>query len=133
MFIASRTATTQGNGCIRYESGNNMFFINPAHTAPGVMWFDGNINLASGFGMTTYLASRNATVNGCVTSASSGEGRPEGNEITVKLRIDLSHGTGSYDPFSIPDMSVDSNADQGGGSTMIEALSPTTMLWVKYR
>ena len=52
------------NDCIRYNSGTNTFTVNPNQTAPGVMFFDGNINMGNGHSITTILASGNITTNG---------------------------------------------------------------------
>lgn len=52
------------NDCISYNSGTNTFTVNPNQTAPGVMFFDGNISLGNGHSITTILASGNITTNG---------------------------------------------------------------------
>ncbi len=52
------------NDCIRYNTGTNTFTVNPNQTAPGVMFFDGNISMGNGHSITTILASGNITTNG---------------------------------------------------------------------
>ena len=52
------------NDCIRYNAGTNTFTVNPNQTAPGVMFFDGNISMGNGHSITTILASGNITTDG---------------------------------------------------------------------
>ncbi len=52
------------NDCIRYNNGTNTFTVNPNQTAPGVMFFDGNLSLGNGHSITTILASGNITTSG---------------------------------------------------------------------
>ncbi len=52
------------NRCITYNHGNNTFTINPNVTAPGIMFFDGNVKLMNGHGMTTILASGDISTAG---------------------------------------------------------------------
>jgi len=52
------------NTCLRYEAGNDLFSFDSSLTAPGIMWVEGNLNLGSGLGITTYLASGDITTRG---------------------------------------------------------------------
>lgn len=52
------------NDCISYNTGTNTFTVNPNQTAPGVMFFDGNLTMGDGHSITTILASGNITTNG---------------------------------------------------------------------
>lgn len=62
------------NGCIQYNEVSNTFTMNPNTTAPGVMWFDGNLKLGNGFGVTTYLAAGNIETFGDFKSSSANFG-----------------------------------------------------------
>jgi len=55
---------TERTTCFRYEPGNNLFSFDSSLTAPGIMWVEGNLNLGSGLGITTYLASGDITTRG---------------------------------------------------------------------
>ena len=59
------------NGCITYSDHNNTFTVNPNITAPGIMWFDGNLTLGNGFGMTTYLSTGDIETNNSYQSNSA--------------------------------------------------------------
>ena len=52
------------SSCISYNPGTQTFTIRPADTAPGIFFFDGNVKLDSGHGMSTILASGNISTHG---------------------------------------------------------------------
>ena len=52
------------NRCISYNTGSKTFTLNPNQTAPGIIFFDGNVNLMNGHGVSTILASGHITTNG---------------------------------------------------------------------
>lgn len=52
------------NGCISYNTWTNSFNVNPNFTAPGIMFFDGDVELGNGAGVTTILASGNVKTYG---------------------------------------------------------------------
>lgn len=52
------------NTCISYSSSNNTFDVSPNQTAPGVMFFDGNVRLSNGHSITTILASGDISTAG---------------------------------------------------------------------
>ena len=54
--------TPWNDGCIKYNPGSKTFEIKPAQTAPGVIFFDGNLKLTNGHAVSTMLASGNITV-----------------------------------------------------------------------
>lgn len=53
-----------GNNCISYNNSTKTFSFAPNTTAPGVMFFDGNVLLKDGHSMTTILASGNIKTQG---------------------------------------------------------------------
>ena len=52
------------NDCITYNTGTNTFRIFPNTTAPGVIFFDGNLEVGNGHSMSTILASGNIKTSG---------------------------------------------------------------------
>ena len=52
------------NSCITYDDSSNTFRVNPNQTAPGVIFFDGNLELGNGHGISTILASGNIRTSG---------------------------------------------------------------------
>ena len=52
------------NGCIEYEKSTNTFTFVSVDSAPGIMFFDGNLHLQNGHGMSTFLVSGNITTGG---------------------------------------------------------------------
>jgi len=52
------------NNCISYDTSDQEFTLNPNETAPGIMWFDGDLHLLGGQGMTSYLATGDVTTRG---------------------------------------------------------------------
>ena len=59
------------NSCISYSAYNDTFSIIPSTTAPGVMFFDGNLSLGTGYPSTTFLASGNIETSGQFESESA--------------------------------------------------------------
>ncbi len=58
------TGFSTSNGCITYNTSTNTFTLNPGDTAPGMMFFNGNLVLDSGHSMTSIFASGNITTAG---------------------------------------------------------------------
>lgn len=56
------------NGCILYDTGTGTFTVSPNNTAPGVMFFKGNLKLQNGSGYTTYLVSGDISTLGSFES-----------------------------------------------------------------
>jgi len=52
------------NECIEYDEGTNTFTFIAVNSAPGVMFFDGNLHLENGHGMSTFFVSGNITTGG---------------------------------------------------------------------
>jgi len=52
------------NECIEYDEGTNTFTFIAVNSAPGVMFFDGNLHLENGHGMSTFIVSGNITTGG---------------------------------------------------------------------
>ena len=51
-------------GCITYNTGTDTFSIAPNTTVPGVILFDGSVELANGHGISTILAAGNIKTSG---------------------------------------------------------------------
>ena len=95
----------------------------------------GNISLGASTEVTGAVlagnlldTSGNTTVYGVVASSAAGESNANGNSLGSSTTIDLSRGTNTYDPSSIPDMSGTTTA----GVTTAPINSVSRMLWVKY-
>lgn len=59
-------------GCIDYVVSTDTFKMKPNISAPGIMWFDGNLDVGGAIGMTTYLATGNiSTRDSFITNASN--------------------------------------------------------------
>jgi len=52
------------NTCITYDVPTKTFKFDPTTTAPGAMWFDGNVTLRNGHGVTSILATGNISTEG---------------------------------------------------------------------
>lgn len=57
------------NGCISYDTSTGKFTLSPAQTAPGVMFFHGDLHLDSGHPITAILVSGNITNGGSFKSS----------------------------------------------------------------
>lgn len=52
------------NSCISYDPDTETWDVNGKSTAPGIMWFEGNVNLNNGHNYTTILATGDVTTGG---------------------------------------------------------------------
>jgi len=59
------------NSCIAYNTLSKKFTLNPNETAPGIMWFDGDLHLLGGQGMTSYLATGHITTRGAFKNSAA--------------------------------------------------------------
>ncbi|WP_322303169.1 hypothetical protein [Hydrogenophaga sp.] len=109
--------SSQYNGCFSYNAGTTKWTLNGQSMAPGVAWFDGNLNVSNGTYINTFLATGNIETSGslkifspnyagytpvCTDSRSAS---PYG--ITVDFRLsglkpsDLCQADGTYLPNAI--------------------------------
>lgn len=52
------------NDCVSYNVGTNTWIFNGTGTIPGILWFEGNVNLGSGVYYSTILATGDVTSSG---------------------------------------------------------------------
>jgi hypothetical protein len=109
--------SSQYNGCFSYNAGTTKWTLNGQSMAPGVAWFDGDLNVSNGTYINTFLATGNIETSGslkifspnyagytpvCTDSRSAS---PYG--ITVDFRLsglkpsDLCQSDGTYAPNAI--------------------------------
>lgn len=69
--IAMCLGYSRQNTCMTYSTRNGGWIISGSSSAPGIMWFDGNVELASGTNYTTILATGHVTTSGALKSYSA--------------------------------------------------------------
>lgn len=52
------------NACVSYDLESDLWTFNGVSTAPGIMWFNGNVNLSNGVDYTTVLATGDVSTSG---------------------------------------------------------------------
>jgi len=55
---------SESNGCFSYNAGTTTWTLNGQSMAPGVAWFDGNLNVSNGTYINTFLATGNIETSG---------------------------------------------------------------------
>lgn len=58
------------NSCLSYDVNSNKWTFDGTSTAPGIMWFNGNVALNNGYNYATVLAAGNVSTAGSMTNES---------------------------------------------------------------